>query len=751
MRKLTKMARARLMRGRHDGAGRASREEGAILILALVYLISISLVVATLSTWATNDLNNSSRFTSANSLTLAATDMADIAIQYVRYNPLISSSQPVGIPSDWTACWAGGSTMAIPVINGEQIAVWCSTVWNPLNNLSTLPPYASRAVTFVACPVSVTAYTCEHESDPLLTADVDFDDYPPAPARSAPIQSLCSVWCGAGMTLVSWQWGSSASGTVASAASVLTFSNEPSDTSDEASTSASVTVDDANHHPVAGDTVSIVQQTGPTCNSPGPPVTVGPCISPTTSTLSAITNSDGVAVFTSIIPQRAGDYTLTAIDGTVTTTSTNFVVSTIRSEITTTPSAYDLPSNATVNGSNTFSAVASSGDPVGIASTTPTVCTVPSNATVSATVSYKANGTCAIEFTDPATGNPNFSPALPVTLSFPVGGLVATQVGMTLSPTTPVASSTTNVTITMTLENAVGAPVTSSGTTLVLSDIGSGFFSASNGVTSQATTLNVTFANGSSTATAYFGNKSTGPDTISAVNGIYNWGSASLTVLDGPASQVAVTPSTTTPGVSSVTNTSLSFQLEDQFGNAVTSSGTTTLVMSSSGNGFFANTNATTGTPTLNITFAGGVGSATAYFGDQTSGSDFITAKNGANSWETTTLTLAPGAATTAQITLNPASPLLATGFPPTTNTTVTLQLQDQFGNEVTTSGVSIVLTNSGNGFFAKKNGEAGSATLTLSTNAGVAIGYFGDSVNQSDTITATTSNFVVQTPSFND
>jgi hypothetical protein len=142
----------------NDGAGRGrghptselhSGEEGAILILALAYLVLISIVVAALTTWVSNDLNNSSKFSSANSITAAASGMTDLAIQYVRYNPLITNSQMVApATSPLVACWGGTSITAIPVIDGEQVAVWCTTVWTPL--VAT-----TRTVTFYACPISV--------------------------------------------------------------------------------------------------------------------------------------------------------------------------------------------------------------------------------------------------------------------------------------------------------------------------------------------------------------------------------------------------------------------------------------------------------------------------------------------------------------------------------------------------------------------------------------------------------------------
>jgi len=641
--------------------------------------------------------------------------MTDMAIQYIRYNPEISSSQTVGIPSPLKACWGGTSITAIPAIDGNQVAVWCSTVWNPL-------VAQTRTVTFYACPISVLAAACQG-TNVLLTAKVIYDDYPPAPAKSAPIQDLCTVYCGQGMTIVSWQWGGFTTGSATGIATSMQFTNEPSDTAAGSSTQAAVAVEDASNNPVAGDIVTIVQQSGPSAGSP--PV---PGISSPTSTLTAITNTSGVAVFTNINPQLAGSYTITAVDGSATATSTTFQVGPQRSVIT--PSS---PPSSPIQGGPTYhvSATATSGDTVVITDTTSSVCSLSAGV-----VSFVGPGTCTLNFNDPATGNVNYSPALQVTQSFQVGGLTATQVGIAMGTTTPGASATTNDSVVVTLENSVGSPVKSTGTTtVVISDVANGFFATSNGVAGAAS-LNLSFANGVSTVTAYFGNQTTGPDTITVINGTSTWGSVFLTTIGGTPTQVAITPSTTTPTVSSLTNTTLSLQLEDQWGNFTTANTSTTLTLSNSGSGFFSSSPGATGSATLDVTFASGVGAASAYFGNQTSGSDLVSAKNGANVWATSTLTLVPGAPAKVQITLSPSSPT-ANG---TTNTTVTLQLQDQYGNAVHTSGVALTLTNAGSGYFASTIGVPkafASTSLTLSTNAsGVVTAYFGDATKESDTIT---------------
>ncbi len=709
-----------------------SREEGAILILAFAYLVAISLVVALLSTWATNDLNNSTQFKTANSLDQAATDMTNVAIQYVRYNPLISSSQVPGTSSPFVACWGddSGAIKNIPVIDGNQIAVWCSTQWNPLS-------YQTRVVTFVACPISVSVQSCQQSvtppgsqtptyTDSLLTAVVTYDDYPPAPAKSAPIQTLCSVWCGAGITVNSWQWGSSTPGSVTGVAASATFSTEPSDTSVSANTNAAVTILDASNTPVAGDLVTVSEANGPTNGI---------------ATMTAYTNSLGVAEFTSIDPTIAGSYTLTAKDGNATANSSSFTVIKQRSVIQLT----STDNSATQGGTwtPTWQTSPLLGDPVSFTAAPASVCT--SSGTL---VTFTGVGTCTLTFTDP--GNATYGAALPVTETIAVGGLTATQVGMSLSSATPAASNTTNETITLTLENAVGAPVNSAGTTsVVLSDIGNGFFGSKIGVTSSAQTSTVTFMKNTSTQTAYFGNENAGPDTITAVNGTTNWGSVSLNTQALPASQVAITPSTSSPAVSAATNTTLSFQLEDQYGNSATNVGIPNLILSDSGNGFFAATNGAAGMSTLNLTFASD-GTATAYFGNETSGSDVISALNGTTPWGTSTVALTAGAAATVQISMN--TPVTQST---STSTTLSLQVEDQFGNIVDANGVQLTLTDSGAGFFDTNSGVGtkGGATASLSVKTGATgfvKAFFGDDSVQSVTITVTGVGSGSTTPPFN-
>jgi hypothetical protein len=188
-----------------SASGQGPRNErGAVLILALVYLVSVSAIIAALTSWALNDLNDTTHFSSGFALQNAAGSATEVAIQYVRYSstPLILGSNPA------ISCLGANATPpTVTFTNGpnsdptfftDTMAVWCSTNWSPDTS-------ATRTVTFWACvsPVGgTTASACQ--ASPILKAIVVFDDYPSS--LSAPIDGQCNVWCGSGMIVSTWDW-----------------------------------------------------------------------------------------------------------------------------------------------------------------------------------------------------------------------------------------------------------------------------------------------------------------------------------------------------------------------------------------------------------------------------------------------------------------------------------------------------------------------------------------------------------------
>jgi hypothetical protein len=196
------------------GDRRRRNESGAVLILALVYIIAISLIVGALASWAMNDLNNTGKFESASELHYAVSSVTNLAIESIRYTPLPSSTPPQAPASTgWEPCWtpATGPQVSQMLIDGYTIAVWCNVVEQ---NTSA----NTRTVTFIACRSALTSSDPNLAADtttaqincqaaPLLTVVVIFDDYP---ARGAPVLGVqCNLvgQCGEGMTQQSWIWG----------------------------------------------------------------------------------------------------------------------------------------------------------------------------------------------------------------------------------------------------------------------------------------------------------------------------------------------------------------------------------------------------------------------------------------------------------------------------------------------------------------------------------------------------------------
>jgi hypothetical protein len=177
-------------------------------VLALVFLIVVGGVISALATWGMNDLNNTGAFTSARTLQYGVSSATEVAIQSIRYTPLWSTqTSQNATPSQPTSCWGSGP-MSDLTTNGDDVAVWCSTVWTPLSSIT-------RQVTFSACPVTASEEATETDpqiaascaSNPTLQANVTFGDYP-ANQISPPTTGECAVYCGTTMTVNSWLWDS---------------------------------------------------------------------------------------------------------------------------------------------------------------------------------------------------------------------------------------------------------------------------------------------------------------------------------------------------------------------------------------------------------------------------------------------------------------------------------------------------------------------------------------------------------------
>jgi hypothetical protein len=187
--------------------GRRDSEKGAVLVLALIFLVSVAVVVGALAEWTANDIDNASQFSAQRSLQLALSGTTNVAIQSIRYAPLLTNTLNASPPS---YCWGNGPTSTLSNFTVRGVAtpvdVWCSTAWYPNST-------ATRVVTFSACPETQTAGVWQSTSattcaqNPNLQAVVSFDDYPVG--DSAFTANQCVTFCGTVMTQNSWVWSPS--------------------------------------------------------------------------------------------------------------------------------------------------------------------------------------------------------------------------------------------------------------------------------------------------------------------------------------------------------------------------------------------------------------------------------------------------------------------------------------------------------------------------------------------------------------
>ena len=131
---------------------RARDEAGAVLILALAFLLTVGAIVGALAGWITNNLNNSTHFASARSLQYSASNATELAIQGIRYDPSLATTQNANPPAP---CWGTGSSSDVSIPEGttsDDMSAWCSTKWTP-SSAST------RVVTISTCLSSESAAT----------------------------------------------------------------------------------------------------------------------------------------------------------------------------------------------------------------------------------------------------------------------------------------------------------------------------------------------------------------------------------------------------------------------------------------------------------------------------------------------------------------------------------------------------------------------------------------------------------------
>lgn len=346
--------------------GTSESERGAILILALAYIVVVSVIVAALTTWATNDLNNTTKFVSARSMDYAASSAVQVAINSIRYTTLVGPNETLGAKPP-SYCWGTSATAPSTLTTDNvDIAVWCSTQ-EDLGSSST------RTVTFYACKSAVLSAACA--AAPLLQAIVVFDDYPQG--SSAPLSGQCSKYCGVGALLESWDWGSLAGTSTGLSANEISVVSTPPTLATVGSTYVT------NATATSGDPVVVSSGSGGIC-----------------TVASGVVDfiADGTCTVNFNDAGNTGYLAASQVQQTIS-------VGQHTNTITVTSSA----PTGSVEGGPTYTpvATASSGDAVVVTSATPSTCAVAAGV-----VSFIDSGTCTIYFNDP--GNTDYSAAVQV-------------------------------------------------------------------------------------------------------------------------------------------------------------------------------------------------------------------------------------------------------------------------------------------------------------------------------------------------
>ncbi|MGD0378665.1 MAG: hypothetical protein ABSC30_01645 [Acidimicrobiales bacterium] len=179
-------------------------EDGAVLLLALVFIVVIAVVLSSLLTLTGNDLLNSSNLRTQRSVEYAADGAADAAVQAVRYSESAYMGAPQAcLPNTPPAGPPTSITVGAPGSPGVQITVDCGNGARSRRSClsRTVLPCVTRSVNVYACQGPG---TCTVTSAHLqLQALVAFDDY-----STTTNVLLCNrtstATCGTGMAVESW-------------------------------------------------------------------------------------------------------------------------------------------------------------------------------------------------------------------------------------------------------------------------------------------------------------------------------------------------------------------------------------------------------------------------------------------------------------------------------------------------------------------------------------------------------------------
>lgn len=210
---------------------RSRDERGVTLILALVFLVAVSMTLVALLDMSTNDMVNTTNLKSQNSLEYAADGATDTAVQWVRNGTLVAndncgegtafclylfdgtvqttpggSSTTASNPSAPAACTSQASPSMQAQGGGPSMVAYCVNDGDASSSNSAIRGVYFYTCTLAACTVEAngTYYVCTASActpgstggSPILEAHVQFNDY----SATSP----GALAYGSEMTVLSW-------------------------------------------------------------------------------------------------------------------------------------------------------------------------------------------------------------------------------------------------------------------------------------------------------------------------------------------------------------------------------------------------------------------------------------------------------------------------------------------------------------------------------------------------------------------
>jgi type II secretory pathway pseudopilin PulG len=477
----------------------------------------------------------------------------------------------------------------------------------------------------------------------------------------------------------------------------------------------------------------------------------------TPTTLSGCSGTEfaGVVSFTGCSTISAGTYTLTATDGSLTKTSTLFVVSAgiaAQMSFASSPSASTAASVAfatqpVIDVLDAFgNIVTTDSSTVGVAITpgTGTTGAVLSGCSSSESTGATTFAGCKINLAGSGYTLTATDGSLPsvTSNSFAIVSGVATQMSFTTSPSASTAATVAFATQpVVTLKDAFGNVATTDSSTVTLS-ITSGTGTSGAVLSGCSGTENAGVVTFSGCAINKLG---TGYTLTASDGSISPAHSNSFAITVGAPSQLVFTSVAVTGTASnSATLGAITVQEQDSGGNPTTTAETVNLSSSSTGSAHFATSS--NGTSITSISIASGSSSATFYYGDTKAGAPVITASATGLTAGTQTETINAGTATKLAITTQPPS---STGGG--TSFGVGVSVEDALSNVVTTSSASVSLaigTNPSSGILtcATNPVSASSGLTTFSCSINKPGAGYTLTATASSLTSATTSSFTITT-----